>query len=93
MLIGGSTAYDANQAALIALSNEWASANPVATRITNLKNGTGLNSPFALNAASILDDGTADVLASGSGGVGNSDWFLGNTAQDSLIGVGTSQVN
>lgn len=88
LLIAGSTAYDATPASLIALSNEWSSANTFAVRVNNLKTGAGLAAGLALNG-NILDDGSPNVLISGLG----QDFFLTNIANDTLIGVGSGQVN
>jgi Ca2+-binding RTX toxin-like protein len=78
LLIGGLTTHDTNKFALLAIGDEWASANPYAVRIDHLKNGGGLNSIFHLtDGQSVLDDGMADQLI---GGIGQ-DWFWGDPAE------------
>jgi Ca2+-binding RTX toxin-like protein len=76
VLIGGSTAYDANDAALHALLAEWSSDRSLRTRIADLTDGSGgqdwLNGDYFLNGGTRIDNGVPDVL------FGNSrvDWFL-----------------
>ncbi len=88
LLIAGSTSYDSTTASLVALSNEWGGANTFAVRVNNLKTGAGAAAGFPLNG-NILDDGSPNVLISGLG----QDFFLTNIAADTLIGVGSGQVN
>jgi hypothetical protein len=75
ILIGGYTSYDAptqaNLAALNAIMQEWTSANSYSVRITNLKNGTGLNGSSVLNSGNVFDDGVVDLLFGEAG----TDWF------------------
>jgi hypothetical protein len=77
ILIGGTTAYDSNIAALQTILTTWATSTPstysavVAT----------ISSPsFAdpLNAPTVFDDGSIDVLVGVSGSV--NDWFFAHTA-------------
>jgi hypothetical protein len=75
ILIGGSTAYDANDQALRAILAEWASDRSLQTRIANLTDGSG--STDRRNGDYFLDDqsvyaGAVDVLFGDSRG----DWFL-----------------
>jgi hypothetical protein len=74
MLIGGTTAFDANLLALCAIAAEWASTNNYVTRISHLQgtNPGGLNGAYLLTAATVSDDGAADVLR----GQGGTDWFF-----------------
>jgi Ca2+-binding RTX toxin-like protein len=76
ILIGGSTAYDDNDAALRALLAEWSSHRPLRTRIANLTDGSGsrhrLNGDYFLNSDTLIDDGVTDVLFGDS----RVDWFL-----------------
>jgi Ca2+-binding RTX toxin-like protein len=83
ILIAGTTQHDADQAALRALLAEWTSARSYATRIKNLRNGSGsatrANGPYFLQAAvptgvTVFDDADVDVLTGGSG----SDWWFFN---------------
>ena len=69
ILIGSATIYDANFAALRAIMKEWSRLDLVsALRVNHLKSGGGLNDPYLLDAASILDDGLVDILAGSAGG-------------------------
>lgn len=69
VLVGSGTIHDSNFNALHAIQAEWLRTDIAASvRSSHLLDGTGLNGPSAkLNAASILDDGLADVLAGASG--------------------------
>ena len=70
ILIGGETSHDNNNADLLAILAEWNSADPYATRIDKLTNGTG-GVPI-LNSTTVIDDGLADRLFGGPG----QDWFF-----------------
>jgi Ca2+-binding RTX toxin-like protein len=83
LLIAGSTAYDADEAALYAVMAEWTSARDYATRTANLSGtGTGsrLNGNYFLRVTddvattTVFDDVSADVLTGGGG----QDWFFAN---------------
>ncbi len=87
ILIAGSTDFDANDAALRAILAEWSSLLPshvYATRVQNLRDGTGsgdrLNGAFFLTAATVHDDAAVDTLT----GKKALDWFLARTAQPTL---------
>ena len=74
ILIGGTTAFDANEQALAAIRAEWNSARDFATRVANLSGiGTGprANGNFFLwldgPEATVFDDGAADVLNGAAG--------------------------
>jgi Ca2+-binding RTX toxin-like protein len=79
-LIGGTTDHDSNDAALIAILDEWdRQFTPVDVRIANLRDGTGVNAPFVLKRnlpaepdGTVFDDGERDELRGNSG----QDWFL-----------------
>src|SRR5205823_1862977 len=87
ILIAGSTAFDANEAALSAILAEWTSARSYAARVANLM-GTGTGSDFdnrqngcyflrvtdQAATTTVFDDGSADVLT-GNDGI---DWFFAN---------------
>jgi len=71
-MIGGTTAFDDNKAALTAIMAEWTSARDRATRIANLTDGSGsidgANDPFFLllgAGGTVFDDATSDILISG----------------------------
>jgi Ca2+-binding RTX toxin-like protein len=72
LLLGGSSDYDNDEAALLAILAEWSSANPISTRIMNIRTGatTGGN-PLSTTAGS-TDDGQPDDLTGDTG----DDWFL-----------------
>ena len=81
----GSSSYDSNQAALVALLAEWTSNHDYATRIANLTDtGTGLLSRlnanyFLLDSGSgqtVFNDSSSDTLTGSTG----SDWFFAGTA-------------
>jgi Ca2+-binding RTX toxin-like protein len=78
ILIPGTTSYDGDITALRALLDEWTSAHTNPVRITNIRNGTGLNSPFYFRGTgankTVFDDGSKDKLTGGNG----RDWFFRN---------------
>jgi len=82
ILIGGTTPYDNNAAALAAILAEWGSSDDYATRIARLTGSTGgqnvINGTyFFLNASAINSHSLADNLYGGAG----MDWyFAGMTA-------------
>jgi Ca2+-binding RTX toxin-like protein len=83
ILIGGTTAYDANTAALNAILTEWSSTASYSTRVANLTNASnGTYNLIANNSSGItrtvFDDSAQDTLYGEDG----SDWFLGNTDAD-----------
>jgi Ca2+-binding RTX toxin-like protein len=95
LLIGGTTAYDPNDAALEAVLNEWASANTYAARINNLRTGGGLCKGNKLQATgagrTVFDDSASDTLTGGLG----LDWFFQGTGDliTDLNNGGTESVN
>jgi hypothetical protein len=76
ILVAGPTNHDAVDTALRAILSEWTSARPYATRVANLRTGTGaperLNGSIFLNLNEVDDDAVADRLT-GSAGL---DWFF-----------------
>ena len=90
ILISGYTAFDANDAALRAIMDEWTSDRDYGTRIENLQgsgSGERANGNYFLIAqnsetpdptATVFDDDTHDVLTGGWG----LDWFLANCQHD-----------
>jgi Ca2+-binding RTX toxin-like protein len=74
IVIGGTTNYDLNTAALQSILNEWQRTDKsYADRITDLRNGTGLNgSNKLIFGTTVHDDGAANVLTGGLG----MDWFF-----------------
>jgi uncharacterized delta-60 repeat protein/CSLREA domain-containing protein len=92
ILIAGSTAFDANEAALSAILAEWTSASSYGVRVANIM-GTGTGSDFANRnngcfflrvtndaaTTTVFDDGSQDTLTGNTG----QDWFFAN-----LLGAG-----
>ena len=83
LLIGGSTIWDADLAALGAIRAEWTSASPYADRVGHLR-GTlpgGANGHVFLRTTgtnpTVFDDAIADLLRGESG----QDWFLAIAAE------------
>ena len=81
ILIAGTTDYDANEAALCALMEEWGRTDEMySTRVNRLINGIDSGGvTYYLNRSTVHTDTAIDVL-SGSSGM---DWFF---AQTQLIG-------
>jgi Ca2+-binding RTX toxin-like protein len=85
ILVAGYTAFDAVDSALAVILAEWTSARSYSTRVSNLMGaGTGPRangSTFLITdgaAATVFDDGVADVLTGDTG----LDWFLFNVDGD-----------
>jgi hypothetical protein len=75
LLIGGTTDYDANLAALLAIMKEWGRTDvDYNTRVKHLSGtlGGGLNGSFRLTSSTVHDDDTIDSLYGGAG----LDWFF-----------------
>jgi serralysin len=82
-----------NRAALDAIRLEWSRLDAVyATRISNLRNGSGLNGTNKLDATTVLTDGTAIDTLFGQAGL---DWFwkFGSDSIGDLSTGGTETVN
>jgi len=82
VLIAGTIAFDANDAALVALLDEWTSGRSLAERMDNIHNGTG---PILdgtgwrlLQGITVFDDAESDDLTGCSG----EDWFFFDPASD-----------
>lgn len=79
ILIAGTTDFDANEAALALIMQEWTRIDATfAVRVGHLETGNGLNAGYLLTDNTVHDDHTADVL---TGAEGN-DWFLFNNDGD-----------
>jgi protocatechuate 3,4-dioxygenase beta subunit len=77
LIVAGSTAFDANQAALRLIFAEWNSTRDYTTRLNNIfgtGSGTRLNGSNFLSLANVFDDGRADSVTGGAG----QDWYLAN---------------
>lgn len=72
ILIGGTTDYDGNAAALVAILSEWISARSYDVRIASIRGGGGSTGGFALNSDTVHDDGAAETLS----GNAHQDWFF-----------------
>ena len=76
ILIGGTTDYDNNAAALAAVLAEWSSSDTYDNRRAHLTSGGGLNGSYQLNTGTVHDNGLADKLYGGAG----MDWFFAGMA-------------
>ncbi len=77
VLIAGSYRYSQDLNAIAALLAAWIQPISYTQRVSNLKNGVGFNSVFALNAANIVDDFAVDSLTINTlNGLQGQDWFL-----------------
>jgi hypothetical protein len=96
LLIGGTTKYDGNNVALMALLAEWQSGDDYQTRFNRIegKQSGGLNGAYKLVwGSTVLDDNAADTLNGSTAGL---DWFFANLIQDMLINLhqpGAEHVN
>jgi hypothetical protein len=86
--IGGTTAYDLNPPALMAIMQEFSRTDEnFHQRLDHLANGGGLNGSYLLNtdptlgAVTVFDDGAADVLNAG----GALDWFFSHKKDDVIV--------
>jgi Ca2+-binding RTX toxin-like protein len=67
ILLGGSTAYDTNEAALRSLLSEWSRDDlDYAARVGHVTGGGGLNGSLALNKTTVFDDAAVDRLQGGA---------------------------
>jgi Ca2+-binding RTX toxin-like protein len=68
LLIGGTTSYDANDAALYAILKEWSSSDSYATRVNYIRGNStaGLNGSYAFKAGTVINDNVADKLFANS---------------------------
>jgi parallel beta-helix repeat protein/VCBS repeat-containing protein len=78
LLIAGTTAYDADSAALRLIFLEWTSGRSYSQRVTNLS--TGVNGLPILNATTVFNDADRDTLRGG----GTLDWFFAELGKDLL---------
>jgi Ca2+-binding RTX toxin-like protein len=68
ILIGGTTEYDYQSAALLAVMREWERTDvEYDVRVENLLAGGGLNGSTLLNGDTVHNDEASDLLISGSG--------------------------
>jgi Ca2+-binding RTX toxin-like protein len=100
VLIGGYTAYDsgaddaklANDLALLKLLDEWNSSRPYATRVADLRAGTGPvlgGTGLSLKkGVTVFDDTDADTLTGSAG----ADWFVYDALRDKLTDRGSTEI-
>jgi len=91
IMISGTTAHDANAAALQAIASEWTSTRSYLERVANIQNGTGSmarnnGSFFFAIGSTLFDDGAADSLTGNAG----TDWFI-LSANDVITNVQSSE--
>jgi hypothetical protein len=68
VLVGGTTDFDTNAPALIALMTEWSRPDlPYASRVQNLLTGGGLNGTTLLDASTFHSNGGGNTLTGGTG--------------------------
>ena len=79
ILIGGFTSFDTQEQTLLLIAREWASNRSYATRVANLRggtgeflNGTGVRLSSSGGVKTVFDDDAQDKLNGGSG----NDWFF-----------------
>jgi Ca2+-binding RTX toxin-like protein len=87
LLIAGTTDYDKNKQALMAIFKEWSkSGHTYAVRVANLHNGGGLNGKVVLTANSVHADKGGSQLTGGPG----MDWFWGLAQEVTNLEAGES---
>ncbi len=79
ILIGDSTIYDANEAALVSLLAQWDAPLPYATRIANLMSPASATH-VSLTSSAILNDAAVDQIFGGGG----MDWFWNVSGKDTI---------
>lgn len=85
LIIGDSTVYDANEAALWTISQAWNAPLDYASRIAELRNAGSNPLGVALNSSTIVNDKAVDQLFAAAG----SDWFWNVSGQDKISGRGS----
>jgi Ca2+-binding RTX toxin-like protein len=83
LLIAGSTAFDLDRAALLAVMAEWSRADvDVATRVAHLRGQQegGLNGPYFLTPATVTNDTVVNTLTGGNG----INWFFYAVGRDQV---------
>jgi hypothetical protein len=88
IVVGGTTVWDNNETALLAIMAEWSSAADYQTRIDHLRGTTagGLNGSYVLDSTTVVDDGNVDRMF-GSGGL---DWFFTGIG-DEIVDEGSGE--
>jgi Putative Ig domain/RTX calcium-binding nonapeptide repeat (4 copies)/PKD domain len=95
ILIAGTTAFDANEAALRLVLAEWGAERVYGVRVANLTSGSGSsdrrNDSVFLNVTTVFDDGDVDLLTGGAG----RDWFFAKRSgsqRDQILDLETGEV-
>lgn len=82
IIIAGTTSYDSNDAALLALSREWTSTRSLTVRVSSIRNGAGTNlAPGGIRLRklnTVFDDTSVDQVFGGNG----SDWLFYSPSRD-----------
>jgi hypothetical protein len=84
ILIAGTTTFDANEAALMAILREWQRTDKTyAQRITDLKNGGGFNGTNDLVwGTTVRDNDSAAATLTGGPGL---DWFFADLGPGGIL--------
>jgi Ca2+-binding RTX toxin-like protein len=78
LLIGGSTTWDNNRAAMQAIMAVWSSSMSYTARIQALSvDGVGSTKQYKLNKTTVIEDNAIDILLGGL----TDDWFFANTTR------------
>ncbi len=72
LLIGGTTSYDTNNAALLAILAEWDSTDSYSLRFSKLQSGVGSGNWQLVWGSTVQDDAAVDTLNGGPG----LDWYF-----------------
>jgi Ca2+-binding RTX toxin-like protein len=90
ILIDGTTSFDKNLSALLLILNEWQSADDYQTRVSDLRNGGGLNGTNKLIAGTTVK---VDMLADTLTGNAGLDWFFANLGPGGVLDAITDPNN
>jgi Ca2+-binding RTX toxin-like protein len=90
LLFAGTTSYEADYPALLAIAQTWSGPDGFASRVAELQSGVGEEAAVLLQpGVSVFDDASIDQLNGGQ----QSNWYLGNIAgagaRDALQGFST----
>jgi uncharacterized repeat protein (TIGR01451 family) len=84
LLLAGTTSFDQNKAALLAIQAEWTSSRSLNQRMADLRSGSGpFLSPLGVKlvaGATVFDDADVDTLFGGA----DLDWFFADLSRDKL---------
>jgi hypothetical protein len=99
IIIAGYTDYDASSLAhdqaLDSILAEWQSGNPYSTRISNIKNGSGLNGSnnFAWGITVLDNSASSANKLTGAGEPGAQNWFFANLSHTTTNKSDGEQLN